>query len=246
MLELIVSQNEVRVSLPEALDSVTIARLYADLCAAMQGHAGAVVLQGTEGLFCRGLDFEYVLRAGYKDFDPVIRMFVELLLLLRHGPKPTIAVVDGEARGAGAGIAAATDLVIATPASEFGLPEALFGIGSEVFAPFLRERVAPQKARLLGLISHAWTAEEAYRLGLVDRVVDITALAREVKTAARRMSLANPAGVAILKGHMAGRGPEALRAEVEIGAKETLTTIRDPQVRDRIRRFMVEGVAPWR
>ena len=238
--------SEVTVKLPQALDGETIPKLYTDVSAAMAGTAGVVIVEGVEGLFSRGMDFEYLLRAGYKDFEPAVQTFTETLLLLRHGPKPVIAVVDGEARGSGLGLVAAADIAIATTGSEFGLPESLFGLTPALIMPFLEERVSPQCARLLALIAHAWTAEEARSSGLIDRVVDATALRREVRNTARRLALANPGSVARIKGSPVQPGHEPMRRRVETAARETLSAMREPQVRDRVRRFVVEGVAPWK
>jgi len=238
--------SEIHVTVPQALDGETIPQLYADVSAAMAGSAGAIILQGTEGLFSRGIDFEYLLRAGYKEFEPAVQTFMETLLLLRSGPKPVIAVIDGEARGSGVGLVAAADIAIATTGSEFGMPESLFGLSPALVMPFLEERITPQCARLLALIAHAWTAEEARSSGLIDRVVDATALRRETRNTARRFALANPGSVARIKGHGTVCGHDPLRRRVEMAAAEMLEAMREPQVRDRILRFMVEGVAPWK
>jgi polyketide biosynthesis enoyl-CoA hydratase PksH len=233
------------IQIPESLNAQSVCELKARVQRASQNDARVMVLRGSAELFCRGLDFEYLLTAGYKEFEPFVQDLVECYLLIRYARKHVIAVVEGEARGAGLGLAAAADLLIAASGAEFGMPEVLFGLDPAVVMPILRERLTPQTARLFALSAHAWTAEEAHRCGLVDRVVPIESIRKETRNSVRRFSLANESAVAMVK---AGgeRGCDPLRQEIEMAARQTLATMREPHVRERIRRYLVEGVAPWR
>jgi enoyl-CoA hydratase/carnithine racemase len=237
--------QETRIVVPETLSGASLGQLRMDLSTAMNDSSRVVVLLGEEGTFCRGLDFEYLLRAAYKDFVPTVQDLMECYLLIRHAPKQVVAVVQGKVRGAGLGLLAAADFVIAAEGTEFGLPEALFGLDPAIVLPFLQERISPQRARYLALSAHAWSVREALDAGLIDRVALAEDIRKEVRGAVRRLSLANPASVARIKKH-SERGSEPMRPMVEAAAEETLATIRDPHVRERIRLYMVEGVTPWK
>jgi enoyl-CoA hydratase/carnithine racemase len=237
--------QETRIVVPETLSGASLGQLRMDLSAAMNDSSRVIILLGEEGTFCRGLDFEYLLRAAYKDFVPTVQDLVECLLMIRHASKQVVAVVQGKVRGAGLGLMAAADFVIAADGTEFGLPEALFGLDPAIVMPFLRERISPQRARYLALSAQAWSTREAQDAGLIDRIALAEEIRREVRGAVRRLSLSNPASVALIKGH-SERGGEPLRSQVETAAEETLATIRDPRVRERIRLYVVEGVTPWK
>src|SRR5687767_13910162 len=93
----------------------------------LDAHAGTsgarvVVLTGAGGHFCAGADLGGVEDTGFTD---VLR---GVLAALRDDPRPLIAAVDGVALGAGAQLAVACDLRVATPAARFGVPAARLGL----------------------------------------------------------------------------------------------------------------------
>ncbi len=81
-------------------------------------EAKAIVLEGSAEAFCVGLDLTApdVTRTR-------LGMFTQLLHALLRAPRPTIAIVDGQALGGGLGIVSACDYVIASDRARFGLPE---------------------------------------------------------------------------------------------------------------------------
>ena len=93
---------------------------------------------------------------------------------LTEFPACTIAAIDGPALGAGAQLAVACDLRVATEASVIGIPAARLGIVIDVWT--VRRLVAlagGATARAMLLTAHAVSGSEAHRLGLVQRVGDL-------------------------------------------------------------------------
>ncbi len=79
---------------------------------------------------------------------------------------PTLAVVHGPAIAGGFGIVLACDLVLATPAAKFALPEVKRGISPAVVSPLLLYRIGHGPAMPLLLEGGTINGDEAYRLGL--------------------------------------------------------------------------------
>ena len=99
---------------------------------------------------------------------------MQLALMLKHlhdiGAL-TVALVEGQAVGPGAGLAAACDLVIATAGAAFDFPEVKLGLIPAVIAPHVAQAVGARVARRLFASGETFGAEFAQRVGLVDEIV---------------------------------------------------------------------------
>lgn len=97
--------------------------------------------------------------------------FDRTLYTLRQLRKPIIAAVNGIAYGGGSEIAQSTDFIIASDNATFGQPEAMIGLsaggGSPVFLPRL---LSPGRALQMLMTGDPITAQEAYRLGMVNEL----------------------------------------------------------------------------
>lgn len=211
------------VTLPETLDADALVTLAERL----ERSPAPRRLVG-EACFCRGLRLE-----GDHEADLSVEAFVRVVRALRTGPV-VVAYVDGDARGAGVGLAAACDLVVASPRASFGLSELWFGLWPAAIHPLLAERMRPTAVRWLALTGKTIDATEAQALGLVDRLGDEADAVRGLEEARR----AEPEAVVRYKTMTAPL--EAVAA----GASATAQRLGHPEVRRRLRAF-AEGYAPW-
>jgi 2-(1,2-epoxy-1,2-dihydrophenyl)acetyl-CoA isomerase len=118
-----------------------------------------------------------------------LRRGQELSWLLHTLPKPTLAAVNGHAMGAGLGIALSCDLRVASSAARFGTAYARVGFGGDYGVTWqLTRLVGPAKAKELLFLADVFDAEEARRLGLVNRVVPAESFAAAVQEVARRLA----------------------------------------------------------
>lgn len=101
--------------------------------------------------------------------------------------KPLIVVVNGPAIGAGSELVAFGDLVIATPNARFSQPEVKMGVFPPFAAVMLPQLIGPKKAYELILTGQALTAEQAYALGFVNKVVPEAELDSEVNSILTRI-----------------------------------------------------------
>ena len=160
----------VTIDRPERRNAVDRATLE-DLGAALDGFGDdvrAVVLTGAGGHFCAGADLSGVEDAG---FTALLRSVLDRLRLSAF---VTIAATDGAALGAGTQLAVACDLRVATAQTSFGIPAGRLGLAVDEWTV---ERVVALAgggpARAMLLAAEVVKGDEAYRLGLVQRLGDL-------------------------------------------------------------------------
>jgi cyclohexa-1,5-dienecarbonyl-CoA hydratase len=150
--------------------------------ATRRDDVGAVVLYGGEKVFAAGADVKMMADMGPGEVRPMIMGLQEVFNTVEDIPKVTIAAVTGYALGGGCELAMCADLRFAAPDATLGQPEILLGIipgaGGTQRMPRL---IGPARAKDLIFSGRQVDAEEALRIGLVDRVADDPfAEAREV------------------------------------------------------------------
>lgn len=152
---------------------------------------GAVVIRGSGGVFCSGVDLKYVraggegedlayLRAGGggerggfgRVFKQTLEYVASTISEIRRAPKPFVAGVDGVAAAGGLGLALCCDLVVASQRSRFEWAYQKTGLsGAEGITFFLPRLVGLRRALDLALLSPRLDAERALRMGLVSEVL---------------------------------------------------------------------------
>jgi methylglutaconyl-CoA hydratase len=158
-----------------ALSVGMVAELTAAVTAAQEGDARALVLAGSGRHFCTGADLrELSAGAGASLEERVVEAdrLATLYAALLRCPILTLAAVQGAAYGGGAGLAAACDLVVASPEARFQFSEVRLGFVPALVATFLPRRVPHATLARLVLDPHPLDAQAALAVGLVDRVTD--------------------------------------------------------------------------
>ena len=160
-----------------------------------------VVLTGGGKSFCAGGDIKTMggresIIGGLEREIKIMRIFRNLAYL----EKPVIAGVDGAATGAGLSLVLACDIVIASERATFGAPFTRVGLvpdtGTTYFLPRL---VGLAKAREMIVTGDLIDANEAYRIGLISRVVAHEELEDKVNSLAQRLSKAATKAIGMAK-----------------------------------------------
>lgn len=162
---------------PHRLNAV-IPDLVEDLCGALdralRDGAGAVVLAGRGRAFCSGADLKHEEPpVGEDEERRRLQRVQDVSRRIRQAPCPVISAVHGYALGAGCEFALSSDLVVAARDATFGFPEV--EVGRSVtggISHVLPVAVGLVRAKELLLLGERFGAEEARRLGLVNRVVE--------------------------------------------------------------------------
>jgi len=162
----------------------------------------AVVLTGAGTAFSAGGDFELIRRMQN---DPDVRRRIldqsrSLFAALRDLHVPIVAAVNGPAIGAGCTLALLCDIVIVTEGASFGDPRVVFGLvpgdGAAALWPLLGGLPAARSYLLTG---DRISADEAYRIGLVSRIVPADDLLQTVTAVAARLTSLPPAALQATK-----------------------------------------------
>jgi enoyl-CoA hydratase/carnithine racemase len=154
----------------------------------------AVVLTGAgDKTFMAGADLAEFQRLldGHGSIEEHVALTRRTLERLEALPQPVVAAVQAAAMGGGLEVALVCDLIVADPGARLGLPEVRLGLmpgaGGTQRLP---RRIGPGAARELLLLGRAIDAEEAHRLGLVNRVsAPGAALAESLELATRLAAL---------------------------------------------------------
>jgi 2-(1,2-epoxy-1,2-dihydrophenyl)acetyl-CoA isomerase len=185
------------------------------------GDVRVLLLTGAGRGFCAGQDLGD--RAVAPGADPVDlgasieRNYKPLVLALRALPVPVVCAVNGVAAGAGANIALACDIVIATKAASFIQVFSKIGLipdsGGTYFLPRL---VGSARAIGLTMLGDKLSAEQAAAWGLIWKCVDDAEFATSVEALVRQLSTAATRGLAATKQAMYAAGGNTLEVQLDL------------------------------
>jgi len=176
----------VRVSVDEGIGTIRLdrppmnalnAQIQEDLRAAATALAAddevrAVIVYGGEKVFAAGADIKEMARMSYADMVARAPALSSAFDAIARIPKPVVAAINGYALGGGCELALACDWRVAADDAKLGQPEINLGVipgagGTQRLARLL----GPARAKDLVMSGRMVAADEALRIGLVDRVV---------------------------------------------------------------------------
>ncbi len=215
----------------------------------VEHSAAQVLIVAAEGkAFCAGLDMED-LKALVTHTEEENRAHSQRIATLFRSlydfPKTTIAAVNGAAIAGGAGLAMLCDFTLASTAASFGYTEVRIGFVPAVVSVFLLRQVGEKHARDLLLTGRIITAEEAYRMGLVNEVVQ----AAELQAAARRLAhqlLENsPASLRATKALLRSYAGDALSRDIQGGIDANASLRKSADFEEGVRSFLERRTPRW-
>jgi 2-(1,2-epoxy-1,2-dihydrophenyl)acetyl-CoA isomerase len=230
---------------PDRLNSFNTtmhAEVRAALAGLAQSGARVLVLTGAGRGFCAGQDLsDRAVSPGSTAVDlgeSIEKNYKPLVLTLRSLPLPVLAAVNGVAAGAGANVALACDLVIATQSASFIQPFSKLGLvpdsGGTWFLPRL---VGPARAMGLSLLGEKLSADQAAAWGLIWQSIPDAGFAAAVERLAAQLAQAPTRGLT--------RTRQALQASWNQTLEQQLDTERDYQRELGFSADYAEGVAAF-
>ncbi|GAA0571297.1 enoyl-CoA hydratase/isomerase family protein [Actinomadura livida] len=227
--------------------------------AAMLDYAAAaddvrvVVLTGSGGTFCAGGDLA-MLAAGESIFGPADAPDVRLaaqralqratVVRLRDIGKPSVALIEGAAVGAGLGLALGCDLRYAGTSATLRTGFGRLGLAGDFGCTWsLNRLVGPSRALELLYLSPALTAARARDLGLVTEAVPDERLREHVAALAARLAAVSPEAVRAMRRHVDRARTHDLAACADAEAEWHVRLLESGAHRDAVRALSRGGAA---
>jgi len=179
----------------------------------------AIVLTGAGKAFCAGGDFAQMSGGADAARLPAKGDYADLLLALVRSDKPVVARVNGHAMGGGLGLVAASTFAVASTEAKLGTPEIDVGLFPMMIMAVLA-RVMPRRRLLeMMLFGEKVGAEEAARIGLVNRAVAPEQLDAAVKAITDAIATKSPVTVRL--------GMRAFAAQDDVDLERALPMLRE-------------------
>lgn len=258
----------IRYAVKDGLATITLTRpdkrnavnqaMFTELGDATEEAAGAADVRGVlvaagGPSFCAGIDLSLlgelaglVTQASNDEhgFHTFVRGAQRPFRSLALMPKPTVAAVQGHAIGAGLQLALACDLRVAAADVKLGMLEPRYGLIPDLGGGHrLARLVGPSRAKEIVWSTRTVEAEEALRIGLVDRVVEASGLLFAAEDLARQVIQHSPTAVALVKELIERAHETSLQDEFDREAGAQTRAIQSEHHREAVAAFL-EGRRP--
>lgn len=168
-----------------------------------------VVLAGSSPVFAAGADIAEMERKSLAEGVEFGFLGQRVAERIERFPSPVLALVEGYALGGGLELALAADFIVAAEGAQLGLPEVTVGIHPGMGgATRLTRLIGRAKTKLLTFTGVPVSAEEAYRIGFVAKLVPAASAREDVQALAELIASRAPLGVRWIK-QVIDRGMDA-------------------------------------
>jgi enoyl-CoA hydratase/carnithine racemase len=203
----------------------------------------AIIITGAGRAFCSGGDVEDIIgalfsrdAAGLLEFT---RLTGDLILAIRQCRRPVVAALNGTVAGAGAVIAAASDIRIAAESAKIAFLFSRVGLaGADMGAAWLLPRIVGMAhASEILLLGDFLSAERAAQIGLYNRVVPAERLMPEATELARRLARGPSEALGVTKQALNEEAAMDLAAAIEWEARAQAACMQHPDFREAYEAF---------
>ncbi len=156
------------------------------------GQVKCVILAAHGPAFSAGHDLREIVEASDQQRESLFALCTQMMTTIRELSLPVIAQVQGIATAAGCQLAATCDLIVAAEEASFATPGIKIGLFCSTPAVAISRAIGAKKAMEMLLTADPVPADEAERIGLVNRVVPRDQLADETMALARKIAAASP------------------------------------------------------
>ncbi len=232
---------------PQARNSLSedLLTVMSDALAAIATDASvrAVVIAANGPAFCAGHDMRELLTnrtgpdGGRAYFAKLMDQCSSVMQAIVHLPQPVIAAVQGPATAAGCQLVASCDLAVASAAAGFCTPGVNIGLFCSTPMVALSRNVAPKHAMEMLLTGDMISAEQALRIGLVNRVVTPGEERDEAIRLARQIAAKSAAVVKI--------GKQAFYDQIEMNLPDAYRHASAVMVENMMLRDAAEGIGAF-
>jgi methylglutaconyl-CoA hydratase len=207
-----------------------------------------VLLKGAGKDFCAGADLSQLERIA-AEADPIANLshaaaLGDLFILMRSIGKPIVAAVQGNVFAGGAGLATACDIVIAGESARISYPEVRLGFVPAMVLALLRRVVGEKVAFELAALGEPIPAQEARRLGIINRVVPDDELDIRADAFARELATRSASALQLIKRMLYGVDGMTFEQAIQRGAEINVLARSTPDLREGVARFLAGRRSP--
>jgi methylglutaconyl-CoA hydratase len=234
-----------------ALSRVLIAQLAGAVAhVATDGSTRLVLFSANGPAFCAGMDLDEMQNRAQQanagaEWEQDASDYRDLLVAILRLDVPTLAIVQGPAIAGGFGLVLACDLVLASTAARFALPEPKRGISPAVVSPLLVYRMGAGPAMPILLAGQTLTGEEAHRLGLCHTLAMPANLEPSRQELVTSILTGAPQALAMTKRLVRSFSQTALIEQLEAGRKVSAEARRTTEAREGLAAFLEKREPSW-
>jgi 2-(1,2-epoxy-1,2-dihydrophenyl)acetyl-CoA isomerase len=177
-----------------AIDTPTVEEIITAIDEVSRSDARVLMIAGKGREFCAGADQGEMVPRPTAEWERIVQRYLDPLRALIALPIPTVARIHGDCIGGGVGLAMSCDLRIMRAGARIGIPFVRIGLaGCDMGAGYLLPRlVGFGRAMDLMLTGRLLSAEEAERIGLVQRVAAADAFEAETEALVAQLAAGPP------------------------------------------------------
>lgn len=212
--------------------------------------ARLVVLAAEGPVFCAGMDLAQMQETAARSdaaalFHADSEAYRDVTAAIYSLKVPTLAIVQGSAVAGGLGLVLACDMVLASTAATFSLPEPKRGIIAGLVTPLLVHRVGVSAASWTLLSGRSLDAPEALRIGLCNAIVPPEQLAAESKHVIASILSGSPSALAATKAQLRTCSPIDVLALLQQSPSISARARETADAREGLQAFLEKRTPSW-
>ena len=205
-----------------------------------------MVSSSIPNIFCAGLDLDILIDKPILE----VRKFLELLYIelwdtQYNMNKPTIAVIDGAARGGGMTLAISCDMIIASDKASFGYPEIDLGLLPAIHFNHLPKIVGRYRAFDLLFSGRKFDADEAFSMGLINKQVPRANLLDEATKIATVFTNKSPTAIKLGRAAFVRTNDLDYRRGVANAVEDFCNAAMTPDAQEGLKAFLEKRKPSW-
>ena len=207
----------------------------------------AVMLSSSiPNIFCAGLDLDILIDKPILEVRKFLELlYIELWDIQYNMNKPTIAVIDGAARGGGMTLAISCDIIIASDKASFGYPEIDLGLLPAIHFNHLPKIVGRYRAFDLLFSGRKFDADEALSMGLINKKVPRANLLDEATKIATVFTNKSPTAIKLGRAAFMRTNDLDYRRGVANAVEDFCNAAMTPDAQEGLKAFLEKRKPSW-